>query len=76
MKGLPAVAQLFHPLGDQHAERLMRQPPLEAVGDQEEFFATRKDPLLAKIRNKAALDAEIEAELKTAADEWKLTLNA
>jgi F-type H+-transporting ATPase subunit alpha len=41
-----------------------------------EFFATRKDPLLAKIRTKAALDAEIEAELKTAADEWKATLTA
>jgi F-type H+-transporting ATPase subunit alpha len=38
-----------------------------------EFFATRKDPLLAKIRNKAALDAELEAELKTACDEWKST---
>ena len=40
------------------------------------FFATRKDPLLAKIRTKAALDAEIEAELKTAVDEWKATFNA
>jgi len=37
------------------------------------FFATRKDPLLAKIRTKAALDTEIEAELKTAVDEWKAT---
>ncbi|MBK9991942.1 MAG: F0F1 ATP synthase subunit alpha [Verrucomicrobia bacterium] len=37
------------------------------------FFATRKDPLLAKIRTKAALDAEIETELKTAVDEWKST---
>jgi F-type H+-transporting ATPase subunit alpha len=36
-----------------------------------EFFATRKDALLAKIRAKAALDAELEAELKLAADEWK-----
>ncbi len=38
-----------------------------------EFFATRKDATLTKIRNKAALDAEIEAELKTAIDEWKAT---
>ena len=37
------------------------------------FFTTRKDPLLAKIRTKAELDAEIEAELKTAIDEWKAT---
>ena len=41
-----------------------------------EFFATRKDALLTKIRNKAALDAEIEAELKTAVDEWKATYAA
>jgi F-type H+-transporting ATPase subunit alpha len=40
------------------------------------FFATRKDPLLAKIRTKAALDAEIEAELKAAIDEWKATYAA
>ncbi len=41
-----------------------------------EFFATRKDALLTKIRNKAALDAELEAELKTAVDEWKATFSA
>ena len=40
------------------------------------FFATRKDALLTKIRTKAALDGELEAELKTAADEWKSTFNA
>ena len=38
-----------------------------------EFVATRKDALLTKIRNKAALDADLEAELKTALDEWKAT---
>jgi F-type H+-transporting ATPase subunit alpha len=41
-----------------------------------EFFATRKDALQTKIRNKAALDAELEAELKTAVDEWKATFTA
>jgi len=41
-----------------------------------EYFATRKDSLLTKIRTKAALDAELEAELKTAADEWKATFAA
>jgi F-type H+-transporting ATPase subunit alpha len=41
-----------------------------------EYFATRRDALLAKIRTKAALDAEIEAELKTACDEWKPTFAA
>jgi F-type H+/Na+-transporting ATPase subunit alpha len=41
-----------------------------------EFFATRKDALLTKIRNKAALDAELEAEIKTAVDEWKATFAA
>jgi F-type H+-transporting ATPase subunit alpha len=38
-----------------------------------EFFAARKDALLTKIRNKAALDAELEAELKQACGEWKPT---
>ncbi len=41
-----------------------------------EFFATRKDATLTKIRNKAALDAEIEAELKAGVDEWKATFAA
>jgi F-type H+/Na+-transporting ATPase subunit alpha len=41
-----------------------------------EFFATRKDALLTKIRNKAALDAELETELKSAVDEWKSTFAA
>ncbi len=35
-----------------------------------DFFATRKDALLTKIRNEAKLTPEIEAELKTACDEW------
>jgi len=41
-----------------------------------DFMTTRKDALLTKIRTKAALDAEIEAELKTACDEWKATVPA
>jgi len=41
-----------------------------------EYLATRKDALLTKIRTKAALDAEIEAELKSAVDEWKATFAA
>ena len=41
-----------------------------------EFFATRKDALLTAIRTKAALDAELEAQLKAACDEWKTTFVA
>jgi F-type H+-transporting ATPase subunit alpha len=41
-----------------------------------EFFTTRKDALLTAIRTKAALDADLEAQLKTACDEWKSTFNA
>ena len=41
-----------------------------------EFFTTRKQPLLDKIRNKAAIDAELDAELKTACDEWKAGFKA
>jgi F-type H+-transporting ATPase subunit alpha len=48
---------------------------VDAANKLKTFFTTRKDALLAKIRTKAALDAEIEAELKTACDEWKATYN-
>ncbi len=41
-----------------------------------DFLSTRKDALLTTIRTKAALAPEIEADLKTAADEWKATFAA
>jgi F-type H+/Na+-transporting ATPase subunit alpha len=41
-----------------------------------EFLTTRKDALLTKVRTKAALDAELEGELKAACDEWKSTFAA
>jgi F-type H+/Na+-transporting ATPase subunit alpha len=41
-----------------------------------EYFATRKDALLTEIRNKAALDADLEAKIKAAVDEWKSSTNA
>ena len=44
---------------------------MPAAASLREFFATRKDALLTAIRNKAALDPELEAQLKTACDEWK-----
>jgi F-type H+-transporting ATPase subunit alpha len=47
-----------------------------AAASLKEFFATRKDALLTKIRTKAALDADLEAELKAATDEWKATFAA
>ncbi len=49
---------------------------MPAAQSLREFFATRKDALLTKIRTKAALDAELEAELKAAVDEWKPTFAA
>jgi F-type H+-transporting ATPase subunit alpha len=48
---------------------------VDAANKLKTFFTTRKDALLVKIRTQAALDAEIEAELKTACDEWKATYN-
>ena len=48
---------------------------VDAANKLKTFFTTRKDALLVKIRTKAALDADIEAELKTACDEWKATSN-
>jgi F-type H+-transporting ATPase subunit alpha len=44
---------------------------VEASAKLRDFFQTRKQPLLDKIRINAALNPEIEAELKTACDEWK-----
>jgi F-type H+/Na+-transporting ATPase subunit alpha len=47
-----------------------------AANSLREFLTTRKDALLTTIRTKAALDAEIEAGLKAACDEWKSTYAA
>ncbi|MBI2511981.1 MAG: F0F1 ATP synthase subunit alpha [Opitutae bacterium] len=47
-----------------------------AANSLREFLTTRKDALLTAIRTKAALDAEIEAGLKAACDEWKNTYAA
>ena len=41
-----------------------------------EFLTTRKDALLTTLRTKGALSPEIEADLKTACDEWKSTFAA
>jgi len=49
---------------------------VDAADKLKTFFTTRKDALLVKIRTRAALDAEIEAELKAACDEWKATYAA
>ena len=47
-----------------------------AAASMKEFFTTRKDPLLAEIRTKAALDKDLEAKLQAACDEWKPTFTA
>jgi F-type H+-transporting ATPase subunit alpha len=47
-----------------------------AANSLKDYLSTRKDALLTKIRTKAALDAELEGELKTACDEWKSTFAA
>ncbi len=44
-----------------------------AANSLKEFLTSRKDTLLTAIRTKAALSPEIEADLKTACDEWKNT---
>ena len=41
-----------------------------------EYFSTRREPLLIKIRDKAVLDAAMDGELKAACDEWKATFAA
>ena len=47
-----------------------------AANSLKDFLTTRKADLLTKIRNEAKLTDEIEAGLKTAADEWKSTFAA
>ncbi|MDO8543144.1 MAG: F0F1 ATP synthase subunit alpha [Opitutaceae bacterium] len=42
-----------------------------AAQSLKEFFATRKDALLAEIRNRAALDQDLETKLQAACAEWK-----
>ena len=47
-----------------------------ASNSLKDFLTSRKEALLATIRTKAALDAEIETGLKAACDEWKNTFAA
>jgi len=42
-----------------------------AAASLKDFFTARKDALLTEIRNKAALDKDLEAKLQTACEEWK-----
>ena len=44
---------------------------VSAANSLKEHLSTRRESLLTKIRTKAALDAEIETELKAALEEWK-----
>ena len=44
---------------------------VEAAASLKSFFTTRKDPLLAEIRTKAALDKDLEDRLQAACEEWK-----
>jgi F-type H+-transporting ATPase subunit alpha len=46
---------------------------VDAAASLRDFLTSRKEALLTSIRNKAALDAELEAGLKAACDEWKST---
>jgi F-type H+-transporting ATPase subunit alpha len=41
-----------------------------------EYLSTRREALLARIREKAALDAAMDGELKAACDEWKAAFAA
>jgi F-type H+/Na+-transporting ATPase subunit alpha len=47
-----------------------------AAQSMKDFFATRKDALLAEVRTKAALDKDLEVKLQTALDEWKATFSS
>ncbi|WP_438480762.1 F0F1 ATP synthase subunit alpha [Oleiharenicola lentus] len=49
---------------------------VQASGSLRDYLTTRRDALLTNIRSKAALSPEIEADLKSALDEWKSTFSA
>ena len=57
-------------------ENLTISKVMSAAASLRTFMTTRHDTLLTKIRTKAAVDAEIEAELKTACDSWQSTFSA
>ena len=44
---------------------------VDAASHLKEFLRTRKSPLLAALRKKAAIDDTLTAELKKTLDEWK-----
>ncbi|HYC71018.1 MAG TPA: F0F1 ATP synthase subunit alpha [Opitutaceae bacterium] len=46
-----------------------------AANSLRDYLTTRKGALLTAVRTKAALDADLEAQLKAAADEWKATFS-
>jgi F-type H+-transporting ATPase subunit alpha len=48
---------------------------VEASNSLREFFASRKEALLTSVREKAKIDDDLAAELKTAVDEWKTSFN-
>ena len=48
----------------------------EAAASLKNFFTTRKEPLLAEVRTKAALDKDLEAKLLAGCEEWKSSYTA
>jgi len=57
-------------------ENLALANVMNAASSLRSYVTTRHDALLTKIRTKAALDAEIESELKSACDSWLSTFKA
>jgi F-type H+-transporting ATPase subunit alpha len=49
---------------------------VEAAASLKSFFTTRQDALLAEVRNKAALDKDLEAKLLAACEAWKSSYSA
>ena len=46
---------------------------VDAANNLKQFFQTRKQALLDALRQKAAIDESLTAELKKALEEWKST---
>lgn len=48
---------------------------VEASNSLRDFFSSRKEALLTSIREKSKIDDDLDGELKSAVDEWKMSFN-
>ncbi len=70
-KAVEVQIALLWAMQNGYLDSIDRKKIIEASASLEEFYNTRKEALLTKIRTEAKLSDEIAAELKAAVEEWK-----